>query len=163
MDFVFLFDEDTVRRFWHKVIVTSKCWEWSGPLTDDGYGIFQAHSALGPMRRAHRVSCAMFNGYPPEGSFVLHSCDNPTCVRPEHLRYGTAKENAEDMVLRGRTRDQRGENHNMVKLDSDTVLKIRDALASSGKDGTAKSLSLKYGVSQSTISLIKKRKSWTHI
>ena len=75
------------------------CWEWNGYRSSDGYGQF---TLFGKAWRAHRASHVLFTGEIPDGYFVLHSCDNPPCVNPAHLRAGTAKENAQDMVARGR-------------------------------------------------------------
>ena len=77
----------------------SGCWEWMGALAGRGYGQFMQG---GKNYRAHRYAYEMVNGPIPEGMSVLHSCDNPRCVRHDHLRIGTAKENAIDCLTRGR-------------------------------------------------------------
>ena len=88
------------KRFMNFVDATpSGCWEWSGYRSPDGYGAFQM---FGKSWRAHRASHVLFIGEIPEGYFILHSCDNPPCVNPAHLRAGTAKENTQDMVEKGR-------------------------------------------------------------
>lgn len=82
-------------RFWAKVIKTGECWEWQGP-DQRGYGIFG-------WKRAHRVSWELHHGPIPPGQHVLHQCDNPPCVNPEHLWLGTPRDNASDRGAKGRT------------------------------------------------------------
>lgn len=75
------------------------CWVWTGGLITDGYGAFWIN---GHQRRAPRVSYQMANGAIPVGLWVLHRCDHPKCVRPEHLFVGTAAVNTADMTSKGR-------------------------------------------------------------
>ena len=82
-------------RFWSRVNKTPGCWEWTGALNADGYGVFYLHK---PNRQAHRVSYEMFVGTIPEGHQVDHICHNRKCVRPEHLRPTTPKQNAENLT-----------------------------------------------------------------
>jgi len=74
------------------------CWEWHLRLLSDGYGQVMYE---GVMWRAHRLALVL-DGDDPTGSLVLHSCDNPPCVNPDHLRIGTHVDNHNDMVERGR-------------------------------------------------------------
>jgi len=91
----------------------------------------------------------------PEGMFVLHSCDNPECINPEHLSIGTPKENTQDMIKKGRK--PIGESVKNSKLKEDQVLEIR-------KDSRSlKQIAKSYGVSKKTILLIKQRRTWKHI
>jgi len=73
------------------------CLDYVGPRNNKGYGTF------GRKRLSHRYSYSTFVGEIPEGMMVLHSCDNPRCVLPAHLRVGTAWENTRDMMKRGRS------------------------------------------------------------
>jgi len=95
--------EQRVRnRFWAKVNKTETCWLWTG--ADDGsegYGKFEEG---GMWHRAHRLSYKWHNGALVPGLVILHNCDNPKCIRPDHLIQGTQKENMQDMVRRGRAR-----------------------------------------------------------
>lgn len=75
------------------------CWEWVGAKLVRGYGHL---SHEGKYLLAHRVSYELHNGPIPDGLLVLHSCDNPACVRPDHLWVGTPKQNTEDMHKKGR-------------------------------------------------------------
>ena len=94
-------------RFWPKVArgPEDACWLWTGDHTDRGYGILG--SVRGGRRehlRAHRVSWEIHHGSPPPDDMdVLHSCDNPPCVNPAHLRIGTRSENSIERHAKGRT------------------------------------------------------------
>jgi hypothetical protein len=90
-------------RFWRKVDRRghNECWPWLGGLQGKGYGQFYRakHHPVG----AHRFSWELANGRPvPPGLQVMHSCDNPPCVNPLHLRVGTAKDNNLDKTAKGR-------------------------------------------------------------
>jgi len=89
-----------LERFMAKVSPepTSGCWLWTGANVR-GYG--QLHLA-GKMVRAHRLSYELRHGPLPEGSCVLHECDMPSCVNPDHLKVGSQTENMRDKGLRGR-------------------------------------------------------------
>jgi hypothetical protein len=95
--------ETKEERFNKKYIINdvTDCWEWTAALNNIGYGMFRW--ASNKMRSAHRVSYELFNGPIPDGMAVCHKCDNPKCVNPEHLWTGTLKQNAQDMVAKGRS------------------------------------------------------------
>lgn len=81
------------------VVTEAGCWEWARAKTRKGYG----HAQKGAIKlRAHRFAFELWNGPIPDGMMVLHSCDNPPCCNPEHLRVGTAKDNVFDMIQRNR-------------------------------------------------------------
>ena len=91
-----------VDRFWAKVDTSGDCWEWTGSKHGQGYGLI-----ISPSRRvirAHRFSAMLHFGMFDRRVWVMHTCDNPSCVRPEHLRLGDAKQNAQDMTAKGRHR-----------------------------------------------------------
>lgn len=91
-------------RFWSKVDRSGDCWTWTASRTRHGYGrIGLGHDRV---ETAHRVSWMLANGPIPEGVFVCHRCDNPPCVRPDHLFLGTALDNIRDMIAKGRGRGQ---------------------------------------------------------
>lgn len=89
-------------RFWSKVDMNPHhCWEWQAGKNQYGYGRYW-HD--GKLRAAHRVSFEHFNGYLSSKLDVLHKCDNPSCVNPDHLRLGTHQDNMDDRGAKGRTR-----------------------------------------------------------
>lgn len=91
-------------RFWSHVERTSECWEWVGASANRGtkgrnYGVFWLG---GKLEVSHRVSWVMERGPIPPGMLVCHRCDNPPCVRPDHLFLGTPTDNMQDMIAKGR-------------------------------------------------------------
>lgn len=103
-------------RFWRKVQKTKTCWEWIGYRDRDGYGRVCS-------RRANKVSWEMHNGPIPDGMFVLHHCDNPPCVRPDHLFLGTNRDNVDDMMRKNR--QLCGAKSGRSKLSDEQVKTIR--------------------------------------
>jgi hypothetical protein len=90
-------------RFWSKVIKSDKCWTWTGAINKHtGYGTIGLGRRSGKTRGAHRVSWELAHGPIPEGLYVCHRCDNKRCVRPDHLFLGTAEDNAQDALRKGR-------------------------------------------------------------
>jgi hypothetical protein len=87
-------------RFWSKVIRTQSCWVWAGCRTAFGHGQL---TALNQTLYAHRTAWELHHGVPvPAGMVVMHVCDNPACVRPDHLRVGTQQDNQADCDAKGR-------------------------------------------------------------
>jgi len=90
-------------KFWSKVTKTDGCWMWGGVKTLKGYGIIRVGGRVDPKNlRAHRISWLLHNGPVPRGLMVCHHCDNPSCVRPDHLFVGTAVDNVHDSIKKGR-------------------------------------------------------------
>lgn len=88
-------------RFWGKVKKGEGCWEWQGSINTTGYG--QIYLGAGRRRSVtHRVSYELAKGPIPDGLVVMHSCDNPRCVNPDHLSVGTHADNAADRDAKGR-------------------------------------------------------------
>ena len=116
-------------RFFDKVKITDSCWEWTAAKTKKGYGSFWPNKNF---IQAHRYSYEYFKGKIPKSLFVLHSCDNPPCVNPDHLFLGTQKDNVKDAIIKNRHKGnlnspfKKGENHINVKLNKIIINKIRD-------------------------------------
>lgn len=147
-----------MRRFWDKVLKTERCWEWqAGCHPRDGYGHFWLE---GRTVRAHRVSYELTKGSIPEGSILLHSCDNPRCVNPDHLRIGTHKDNAIDRESKGRANRVKGSSHKGAKL-TEAAIKQAKALRNAG--ALVKDLAAAYGVSAPTMSKALSGKKWRHL
>lgn len=103
--------EEATVRFWRHVNKgnPSGCWMWIGSAGKHGYGNFNGGGHV--WWRAHRFSWVTLRGPIPEGVLVLHECDTPLCVNPDHLKLGTQAKNVEDMWMRGRARPLRGVKH----------------------------------------------------
>lgn len=95
-----------------------ECWEWSGGRTRAGYGQFYFR---GYRDYAHRISYQIYVGIIPERKGILHKCDNPCCVNPNHLFPGTQKDNGQDMVSKGRARGKIHHNGGKRKKVLDNV------------------------------------------
>lgn len=160
-------------RFKRFVEKTSRCWVWTGGTTRDGYGKFQvpaSHSwdERSHTVRAHRVAWYLKYGkWPPRGKVVLHTCDNPLCVKPSHLRVGTHQDNVQDMYQKGRGASQRGtwnggvknpERARLAKLTWPKVRKIRKLARTT--DLTQVQIAEKFGVSDCTVRDILKGRTW---
>jgi HNH endonuclease len=147
-------------RFWSKVNKSGvdDCWNWISSVKDkDGYGRMK----IRPKHyRAHRLAYALNKNIAIEEVKlnILHSCDNPSCCNPKHLREGTEKENTKDMIDRGR-QIQIGEGHNKAKLRDDQIIAIRNM---AGKI-LHRQLAALYGVHQTTIERIVGNKMWRHL
>lgn len=80
-------------RYWEKVVVREGCWEWQAHCSPEGYGQFKSASGKG-MQLAHRVMFRLVHGRDPDPNLqLLHSCDNPPCQSPDHVKEGTQAEN----------------------------------------------------------------------
>ena len=138
----------------------SDCIEWKGARFKDGYGMMH-HD--GKTLRAHRYSYCLANGCTMEsikGLFVCHRCDNRICINPKHLFLGTAKDNRDDMVAKGRERHASGEHHGLSKLTLSDVRAIKRALAMGYKKAE---LARIYQVTQPAIKRIEDGTAWKHV
>jgi hypothetical protein len=143
-------------RYQAKIDRTGDCWTWTGAKDRDGYGW---HKVGRQMRYAHRLAAEAVHGPIPSTILVCHHCDNPSCVRPDHLFLGSAADNSADMVAKGRQicgdahwarahpeRLSRGSNNPAARLREDQV-----------------DLAATFAVSQPLISQIVRRVSWAHL
>lgn len=140
-------------RFWEKVDKSGECWEWTGAKDADGYGTFKSD---GKSDRAHRVSWRLATGENPKGCMILHKCDNPSCVRPDHLYSGTHQQNEQDKSSRGRTRN-RFTPERKQGLTAEKVVQIRI----DPRSGYV--LAKEYGVSPATIYHARTGHTWSNI
>lgn len=150
-------------RFWAKVTKSETgCWLWTGATTNGGYGVIQS-GGRGKVVRAHRLSWELHNGSFDPNLDVCHRCDNPPCVRPDHLFVGTARENAADMVAKGRAKGgpPRGSRHPRAKLTEELAVRIRSEYLPHVVG--LRLLAKRYGVSQKTVMNVVHRKVWTHV
>jgi hypothetical protein len=181
--------EERIAAFWAKVNKESghwwngiQCWFWIAGGTKAGYGTF---SYGGRQIGAHCVSYILANGPIPDGLFVLHRCDNPACVNPDHLYVGTSKENTHDMMAKGRDqftyrvqpeRVPRGDDHytrrnpelarhgeqlGHSKLTDELVREMRRKYAEGG--ATQYALAAEFNVSVATVNRVVKRRLWQHV
>lgn len=97
-------------KFWAKVamIPFHECWEWTGARFRRGYGHLNTIGRA--EKQAHRISWELNFGPIPNAMWVLHRCDNPSCVRPDHLFLGTRSDNMLDCLAKGRHNFMRGRN-----------------------------------------------------
>ncbi len=142
-------------RFYSKVRKGKGCWLWLAARNGDGYGAFWF---AGRIQRAHRVAWQIAYGEIPKKLQVLHTCDNPRCVRLSHLYLGTQQDNMDDMVFRGRVLDRRGKTANAL-FDTYAVASIRGHHI---LGDSIEFLAKQYGCSYSTIYKIVKRKTYDY-
>lgn len=154
-------------RFFKRFIRDPKtqCWNWDGALTPQGYGSIYGKMTDGThLKRtlAHRVSWMIHRGPIPHsesahGTVVMHTCDNPSCVNPDHLRLGTQADNVRDMIVKGRKvvgefQKRKGIEHFRSSFKEQADIDLICATA-----GDTKALAEKFGVTQSTIKRIRRR------
>lgn len=135
----------------------SGCWLWTGPYFKHraGYGCFTMRPAGIIQARAHRLAWRIYCAEVPKGRHILHKCDNPACVNPDHLFVGDQSSNMSDKVSKGR--QTHGETHGMSKLsEADAIAIIKDRRLQ-------REIANDYGVSVVTICDIKRGKSWKHL
>jgi len=146
-------------RFWKRVNKDGECWEWTAAKSRDGYGNFCLKKPKTML--AHRVSYLWAYGELPANREVCHTCDNPSCVNPNHLFLATHLENMRDCVNKGRMNriSRKGENNAYNKYSTDTILRIRELAGTM----TLKAIAATVGVSQSLVWQVVNRHAWKHL
>lgn len=166
-------------RFWAKVKRTDACWLWVRGRNAHGYGIASNGKKSG-LILAHRLSYELTYGPIPTGLHVCHHCDNPPCVRPDHLFLGTDADNVADMMRKGRygpprsqpkgaeswsrnhlDRLARGQGHGCARLTDEQVMELRRLRIQDGL--TLTQLTEMFAISKSQAFRIVRRQSWTHL
>jgi len=142
----------TNERFWSHVDKECSeffdCWEWTGSKNRCGYGVLRLNRKT---VLAHRLMYEIYYGEIPEGMMVLHECDNPSCVNPDHLKLGTQKDNMKDAYNKGRGQS---------KLTCEDVIAIR-ILCQCGYP--RRLIAKMYHITSNHITRITTRKQWREI
>lgn len=148
--------ESIADRFWAKVRVTNGCWTWQAATDRKGYGLFKMS---GKTIGAHRAAWIITNGWKPihPECAVMHKCDNPSCVRPDHLLIGSNADNMADKVFKGRQASGQKTVSGNAKLSPDKVRRIR---ASKERTGI---LADALGVSGAAIRFVRAGATWRHV
>jgi hypothetical protein len=146
-------------RFFRKIERTGDCWIWVGNRRPNGYGIIQQGGKGSSTLSAHRLSYEMHKGLIPDGLVVMHSCDNPACVNPDHLTVGTYKQNTADMIAKGRKRTvaPKGTGNGKAKLNDELVRYIRTS------QKNAASIARELKLSENCIRGVRSGRTWSHV
>lgn len=136
----------------------SGCWLWTGGTNEHGYGIIGLGRRSEGVGKAHRVAYRLYKCDPGDG-VVMHKCDNPACVNPDHLALGSLSDNSRDCARKGRNfvPDNRGERARWAKLSAEQVADIRKR----EKAGTEYARA--YGVSKSAVYQIWSGDNWASV
>lgn len=146
------FSDADIARFWKYVQKTDCCWLWTGAKLDGGHGAFQLN---GKCIGAHVASFIIHFGAIADGFLVRHTCDNPPCVRPDHLLSGTVIDNVADRDERGRT--ARGEQSGMAKLTEIAVKAVRLDPREFGP------IAKEHKITPAEVGHIKHKRIWKHV
>lgn len=144
-----------LRRFQSSYVVDSLsgCWLWNRVVTWQGYGKFHLNGTL----PAHRAAWQLHRGPIPEEAHVLHKCDKPACVNPEHLFLGTHLENMRDKVRKARQFRPAGDRNGHAKL---TNAQAKEARRLHLAGASADALCQRFGLSHSSVSALLNRKTY---
>ena len=154
-------------RFWAKVDKSGDCWIWTGGKNKHGYGTF---GFQGKVQKAHRVAWQLENGPIPidpmgwhHGTCVLHKCDNPPCVNPDHLFLGTHQDNMDDKTRRSRNRNRPypGVTNPNSKLNDELVRDARRMYSTGNYHPQL--LADFYDVSRTTMRYALTGRTWKHV
>lgn len=151
-------------RFWERVSrgESDECWQWTGTKIPKGYGKISSGGHAGQTLLTHRVAWVLTNGPIPDGLFVCHRCDNPSCVNPHHLFLGTASDNMQDMHQKGRK--GAGPRGDAVQHTAKLTREQRDCIRRTYRHGVrgygAPALARKFGVVPTTIRSLVRGLCW---
>jgi DNA-binding Xre family transcriptional regulator len=153
-------DAERVEHFWSQVRKTDGdgCWEWQGWRHKFGYGSVQL-TFRGPSIAAHRAAWMLTNGPIPTGMQACHKCDNPPCVRPDHIFLGTCFDNMRDKVAKGR--QHRGTGTFGSVLDDEKAAVILRTFAEGKVHATA--LCEQHGITMATMNALLYGRTWLHV
>lgn len=152
---------------------SNDCWVWIGSVDGGGYGICGRGRDL--PRRAHRASWVLHRGAIPDGLYVLHRCDTPRCVNPDHLFLGDARINAHDCIAKGRKvakarlfRPLRREGQGIPRGSARPRAKLTEAIvaemrARRAAGETVRSLAREFCVHSVTALRAIRGDGWTHV
>lgn len=148
-------------RFWAKVQRTTGdgCWLWKGATDSHGYGRIGLGGRSAGIDGTHRVSWIIAHGPIPDGMWVLHRCDVPACVRPDHLFLGSRSDNMSDCSAKGRLKlpGLRGERHPNSKLDERCIAEMRRRRAAGE---SCDSIATSFAVDRTNVWLIVSGRAW---
>lgn len=142
----------------YSVETLTGCHEWQKHVQPAGYGVIKIHRKS---QQAHRASYAVNVGPIPDGMVVMHKCDNPRCVNPEHLAIGSNSDNVRDMINKGRSRvhGRFGSQNQRARLHESDIGTIKNRRAGGE---TYKEIAADYGVHLATIHSAVKGNSWSN-
>lgn len=150
-----------LNKFWNRFEKTENgCWEWKKTFNGKGYGKIKVERKdRSDKVYAHRFSYMIHKGEIPKNKIVCHSCDNRSCVNPNHLWLGTYKDNMQDASNKNRIR--KGEESPKAKLSKEDVIHIKKMLKRF--DMKQKEIAKKFNVSRGAIKEINIGNNWKHI
>lgn len=165
-------------RFTKKFLMDTKtgCWNWTASTINSGYGVI----GTGPhkVETAHRVSWRIYRGPIPNDLWVLHKCDNRRCVNPDHLYLGTIRDNAQDVMRRGKPYCFHLRSHITPEVDarrkaalprgaahhrSGAVLSAEEVCAIRAAHGSQRAIASQFGITQQNVSKIRRGETWGHL
>lgn len=153
--------------FWTRAVKTDDCWLWQGTVDRSGYGRAHGPSYEVQSSLAHRIAWTLAGRPDPGELCILHHCDNPPCVRPDHLFAGTRADNTADMMAKGRQRSSdnpehftKGSRNGTAKLTEQSVVEMRQR-AQRGEHYA--DLAGAFGVTPSRANAIILGNGWRHV